>query len=68
MAVVEKRMVGFVLLPLGMKSKMYKCQCGYECTDRDFGTLHNDKEFQQAKKDVQAEIGDKIKKFVREKL
>ncbi len=69
MGVVGKRVVGLLLLPLGMKSKIYKCQsCGYECTDRDFGTLHNDKEFQQAKKDTRAEIGNKIKKFAREKL
>lgn len=59
---VGDRTAGLLFLPVGVKSKTYKCtSCGYETSERDFGTLRNDKEFQQAKKDVKNKMKKKIK-------
>ena len=67
MVFVRERKAGLLLLPVGMKSVLYRCKvCGTEVSERSLGSMRNDKEFQEAKKALKGEIKDKIKKFVKE--
>ena len=63
---VSEKTAGLLLLPVGIKSKKYKCRsCGYELSETDFRSMHTDKEFQKARKDLKNEMKNKIKKFVK---
>lgn len=70
MVLVGERRVGLVLPPVGVKSKIYKCNsCGYEASDKNLGSMLSDEEFDKIKKDLKIdEMRKKVKKFVNEKL
>lgn len=66
MVLQRERAAGLLLLPVGAKSTVYKCTvCGYELSEKNFGTLRDDKEFQQAKKDLKNGIKKRIKNIVK---
>lgn len=66
MVLEYERTAALLFLPVGVKSKVYKCTiCGYEVSERNVGTMRNDKEVQQAKKDIKDEIKKKVKKAIK---
>ncbi len=66
LVLIRERAAGLLFLPVGIQSKTYKCNsCGYETSERNYGTMRNDKEFQQAKKDLKNEMKKKIKRLYR---
>ena len=65
-----ERRVGLLLPPVGVKSKVFKCNsCGYEASEGQLGSIISDESVDKLKKDLKIdEMRKKIKKFVNEKL
>ncbi|MGD2249181.1 MAG: hypothetical protein PVF58_12315 [Candidatus Methanofastidiosia archaeon] len=67
---VGEKKVGLLIPPVGLKSKIYKCNsCGYETSEGNLGSMLSDENIEKIKKDLKInKMKRKIKDFVNEKL